>query len=213
MSYILDALRKAESERERDASTMAASLSGAATPATASATLMHRLLPGLAVGLGLGLAGLLAWHWLTPTPPPTVHAEQGMAMPPPSPPQTQAQAPDAWPPQDSVTPPARPTVVQVPAPAPSSRARATRPGAHMEPSSTRNSQDTVIEMPEEVRRNLPPLSFGGAMYSDKPSSRMLVINGRVFHEGDAIAPGLTLETIQLKSAVLRVQGQRYLITY
>ena len=51
------------------------------------------------------------------------------------------------------------------------------------------------------------------MYSENPANRMLIINGKLFHEGDKLAPGLSLEQISLKSAVLRLKGYRYGISY
>ncbi len=71
----------------------------------------------------------------------------------------------------------------------------------------------VSELPEDVRRELPALSIGGAMHSDVPASRMLILNGGVFHEGDQPAPGLVLEEIKLKSAVFRFKGHRYSVAY
>lgn len=207
MSYILDALRKAESERERDASALGASLSGAALPSTAATSLWHRLLPGLAVGFGLGLAALLAWYGLNGAAPPVASTAPNTASDTTEP-GLRSPAPAVVAVQEA--PQTDTSVVQVPVPASTQRTRTTRPTPRDE---RPPASDTVIDMPDEVRRSLPPLNFGGAMYSDKPSSRMLVINGRVFHEGDAIAPDLTLETIQLKSAVLRLGGQRYSIRY
>lgn len=69
------------------------------------------------------------------------------------------------------------------------------------------------DLPDNVRRSLPQLVIGGAMYSDNPRSRMLVINTQLFHEGDKLGPDLTLEEIKLKSAVLRYKGYRYSVTY
>jgi general secretion pathway protein B len=42
---------------------------------------------------------------------------------------------------------------------------------------------------------------------------MVIINGQVFHEGDKIAPGLELERIRLRSAVLSFKGYRYELNY
>lgn len=69
------------------------------------------------------------------------------------------------------------------------------------------------ELPDDIRRELPQLSVGGAMHSDVASNRMLVLNGGVFREGDQPAPGVVLEEIRLKSAVLRYKGHRYSISY
>ena len=72
---------------------------------------------------------------------------------------------------------------------------------------------TVAELPDEVRRDLPALVVGGAMYSENAASRMLIINGQLFHERDKLAPGLVLVQIKLKSAVLEFKGYRYGISY
>ena len=69
------------------------------------------------------------------------------------------------------------------------------------------------ERPEAIRREQPELTVGGAMYSADAASRMLIVNGQVLREGDAISPDLVLEKINLKSAVLAYKGQRYTIRY
>jgi len=68
-------------------------------------------------------------------------------------------------------------------------------------------------LPDDIRRELPQLTVGGAMHSDVAANRMLVLNGGVFREGDQPAPGVVLEEIRLKSAVLRYKGHRYSISY
>jgi general secretion pathway protein B len=60
-----------------------------------------------------------------------------------------------------------------------------------------------------LRHELPTLAFGGASFSKDPASRMVIFNGRVFHEGDTLAPQLVLEQIKLKSAMLSYKGYRY----
>lgn len=69
------------------------------------------------------------------------------------------------------------------------------------------------ELPEDVRRQLPNFSINGSKYSDTPASRILIINGQVFHEGDRLTPELTLEQIKVKAAVLRFRGYRYSMTF
>ena len=69
------------------------------------------------------------------------------------------------------------------------------------------------ELPENIRRELPQLVIGGAMYSKTPANRMLILNGQVFHEGDKVGGELVLEQIKLKSAVLAYKGYRYNINY
>ncbi len=69
------------------------------------------------------------------------------------------------------------------------------------------------ELPESLRRELPALSFGGAMDSPQPAARMLIVNGQLLHEGEAAAPGLVLQTIRLRSAVFEYKGTRFEVSY
>jgi len=57
------------------------------------------------------------------------------------------------------------------------------------------------------------VAVGGASYSESPASRMLIINGQIYHEGDKLTPELTLQQIQLRNAVLSFRGYRYAISY
>ncbi|MEP6506293.1 MAG: general secretion pathway protein GspB, partial [Betaproteobacteria bacterium] len=59
----------------------------------------------------------------------------------------------------------------------------------------------------------PRLAVGGAIYSETPSARMVILNGQVWHEGDKPAADTVLEQIRLKTAVLNYRGQRYEIAY
>ena len=72
---------------------------------------------------------------------------------------------------------------------------------------------TRQELPEEIRSLLPTLTVGGASHSDKPANRMLILNGQLYHEGDRITSELTLQQIQLRSAVLVIRGYRFGISY
>jgi general secretion pathway protein B len=68
---------------------------------------------------------------------------------------------------------------------------------------------TQAELPEAIRRGLPKIVFGGASFSGDKASRMVILNGQVFHEGDVVAPGLVLKQVKQKAAVLAYKGYRY----
>ena len=83
-----------------------------------------------------------------------------------------------------------------PAPAPSaSAAAATRIYA-------------LAELPPEIRSQWPALVVGGSVYSPKAASRIVILNGQVFREGDRPLDGLAVEQIRLKSTVLVFRGYR-----
>lgn len=220
MSYILDALKKADAERERAAvpglHTEATPLADDALPKTLSVT---TLAVGVAA-LALAALGVMGWQlWQHAAPPAATPAP--VPAPPSSPPpmmmtppmQPPASQPMSAPPQAQPSPPlATDSVKQSPpqqpvASRPSSTPKSTTPATTGTPILRLN------ELPEEVRRTLPNMVFGGAMYSDVPSKRMLIINGGVFHEGDQPMPGLSLDEIRLKSAVFSYQGQRFSVAY
>ena len=69
------------------------------------------------------------------------------------------------------------------------------------------------ELPADFRAQLPQVNINGSTYSSNPAQRTLIANGKMVQEGDEIAPGLKLETIGQRSAVLNFQGTRYSIGY
>jgi general secretion pathway protein B len=65
------------------------------------------------------------------------------------------------------------------------------------------------ELPDALRRQIPPLTISGAVYSDDPAQRMLLVNNQAFGQGNAVAPGVLLEEIQPNSSVFIFQGTRF----
>lgn len=238
MSYILDALKKADAEREREGvpslhtqHTQHGDAGEAPTTERGASPRLPWLLGGLLGGAVLVLGG---WWALSPSEPVSVAVAPAQTpAPTPSPalpPQASPQpvAPPMAPPVTAQTPP---QVVQAPPaampplaqpgtqPTPPERKSSPRGGEgnalHVD-ASLRDAPARVVpvsELPEDVRRDLPALNVGGAMHSDVPANRMLILNGGVFHEGDQPAPGLVLEEIKLKSAVFRFKGHRYSVAY
>jgi general secretion pathway protein B len=72
---------------------------------------------------------------------------------------------------------------------------------------------TLRELPENIQREIPALTIGGYIYSNNQSERSVLINKRLLHEGDEVAPGLVLEKMLPKEAVLSYKGHRYRISY
>lgn len=230
MSYILDALRKADAERERG---HVPGLHAQPGPSRTDDDIGRgaRAMPPWAWFVGavsvLAVAGV-AWQWLerdTPQPPaaPRPAETPSLAMAP-APAVQQAAAPPA-PPAPVVAPSPAPPPVPIeratPARAAPARIATVAPVAHTPsaaapraataPASSANEGKVyaISELPDSVRRELPTLAIGGSIYSDNAASRFLIINGQIFHEGDKVTPSLTLEQIKLKAAVLQYKGYRY----
>lgn len=52
------------------------------------------------------------------------------------------------------------------------------------------------------------MAIGGAIYSESPASRFILVNGQVVREGEPAAPGVMVERIGPRSAVIRWRGLR-----
>lgn len=231
MSYILDALQRADAERERGH--VPGLNSQRVPPASRKPIQARRLRPWhVALAATMGLCVVLAlWWWQPPSPQstPAPAAERpastmSEALPPA---QTAARPepvlPILAPPRPEPAAPARPATANAPnnatarvnAPAPSASSPASAPAAA--PAAAETSPAGAVrsfaELSPEVRAQLPAVSVSGATYSKDAAVRMLIVNGKVVQEGQEIAPGLKLESIGQRSAVLNHQGLRYSIGY
>lgn len=238
MSYILDALKRADAERERGAApglhTHHQLPSGSASAQSASRPLW------LAVAGGVTLLLLAAgfWLWRAPGNPPPV-AEKPAAQPLPNPVApavpiaASAPLPTATPPM-AVAPVAvaeAPKVqvqpVATPAPAkaaaaPSSKAASpaqiavSAPAPATPPSQVATAQAAaplLAELPQDLRSQIPKITITGSVYSDSPAQRLLLVNNLVLAQGAQVTPDLTLEEIQRRSSVFSFKGTRFRVTH
>ncbi len=224
MSYILDALRRANSERERGTVPTLLADPGPADRAgddeADGPQRDSRAMPWVAGGLGAAIVAVGA-VWLWPRTPEPVAAAQAqapvMVQPQQSPPQPhpQVQAPAVQAPEPAATVPLSvPALIEVPRPTATAPVPAPASATPSKPAvMAERPVPTKAELPEDVRKQIPPIVTSGAMYSDTPANRMVIINGQVFHEGDKVTPELVLEQIMLKGAVLSFKGQRFSIGY
>lgn len=72
---------------------------------------------------------------------------------------------------------------------------------------------TLQQLPEAVRREIPPVSFGGYIYSPTPGESLLLVDKTLRREGEEVAPGLVLERLMPKAAVMNYRGTRYRVAY
>ncbi|MFC0250741.1 general secretion pathway protein GspB [Massilia consociata] len=68
-------------------------------------------------------------------------------------------------------------------------------------------------LPEAVQRELPRVSFGGYIYSPNPAERLLLVDKMLRREGEEVAPGLVLERLLPKAAIMNFRGYRYRVAY
>jgi general secretion pathway protein B len=244
MSYILDALKKAESERALGS---VPGLHAQPVPLVAidgKPALWRRPLLWAVLGLTLIVAAL-AWlvPWRTaPTPatvsaiaaapapipaqavvplpaapaPPVVAPPVAMDVAPIAPPAVGTPAKPKTTPKSVVKakPPAAPAVaaeppLAKPAPVVTVPAQAPAPA----PIVAEERLPSLRDLPPNIQREIPALSIGGYIYASKPAERSVLINNRLLREGDQVAPGLTLEKMMPREAVLNYRGYRYRLPY
>jgi general secretion pathway protein B len=210
MSYILDALRRAQAERERgQVPGLEARTMGAAPPRPPSRRATALWLGGALALSALVGAALLIWRGgagpsppqaalQTSTAPPNLPATVTPAAQSPLPntaPMVVVSAPAAASPPPPLSPPAssRPAPLPMPAqPVPAAGVQAVQ----------------LAQLSPELRRELPALALGGAIWSDNAASRFVIVNGQVLREGEAAAPGVVLERIGPKAVFLRWRDWR-----
>ncbi|MGE0098602.1 MAG: general secretion pathway protein GspB [Hydrogenophaga sp.] len=222
MSYILDALQRADAERERGH--VPGLNSQRVPPASRKPVQTRRWRPWhvvLAVGMGLCVV-LALWWWQPPSvesmptapiaPPAPTSQEPAPTVinPPPVAARPEPVLPILAPPRAEPVAPPKNATATAKAPAPAANASTAQGPA--EPASTAPVR-SFAELSPEARAQLPAVNVSGATYSKDAAVRMLIVNGKVVQEGQEIAPGLRLETIGQRSAVLNHQGLRYSIGY
>jgi general secretion pathway protein B len=219
MSFILDALRKSELERQRQSGPSIAELPVARD---------DRRLPWALLAIGLLLAvnvGVLLFFLLrddtaalasvessaTPAPvgaapvaaaPVTVAAMPDASLPPPAAESPVADADTSYAdamPSASLPPPAPdPTLV---------------PDASVtySPGPAEGLPPSIDDLPAQTTAGLPELSIDLHIYTDDAAKRAVFINGRRYQRGDVLAEGPTVEEINREGAVLSYHGRRFLL--
>lgn len=189
MSYVLEALRRAEADRHRGQvpDLHAAPQGGLGSVADTSPPAPQRRPALLAIAAAVVVAGGVGLWFIG-------SQRGGDPVVPAAPVAESATAQAAARPQPEVRRAPVPAEVPPPValPAPARRALPAEPAA------------VAVA---------PPFSFGGAFDSPDPRARMLIINGQVWREGDEPVPGWTLERIALHAAQFRHQGRTVEVPY
>jgi len=211
MSYILDALRKSDQQRRRNAAPTLLTLQPSAVVHKRPAYLTYGLLAAMLVGGGVAIGWLRPWQ-----------SEQGV----PRTPEPVAVKPIESKPIESKAgqpAPAAPGIAQPATPEPKSDAlppeakapesgRTAPPERHVDIAAADAAGETVISMeklPTSIRQELPKLMVSVHAYSNIPGKRLVGIDNRILREGDYVVPGLKLEEITPDGMILGYKGYRF----
>lgn len=244
MSYILDALKRADAERERGTVPgLRAQTVPGVTPESHGAHARLRAWPVIVTGIALAVAVIAAgvWVWrsmadsdrapVVVAAAPTVPAAPVAPALPPQPAPVAAPAPE--PAAHNAVSQAAPVAPAVPAASPAVKPK---PRPEPPPSTTPRSASTAVapvkpspaastaspalpvapllsELPEEIRRQIPALTITGAVASENPAQRLLLVNGQVLPQGAAAAPDVLIEEIRARSSTFKFRGSRFRVTY
>jgi general secretion pathway protein B len=211
MSFILDALKKAESERSR-----------ASGPVLVDVRIAppRRRLPAWAWVLGgVLIANLALLSWLALRTPPAAVVPSQAALPAMAPAQgTQTSGVQRVPSPAPMAPPAPATVQPTPyvTPEPSlpplDVARSTPPPASLVKPASRSGG--ALPTARELRESgvsLPPLLLNLHVYDPTPSLRYVLMNGLRLTEGEFTPDGIKVDTITEDGVVLEARGHRFLL--
>ncbi|HEY3699938.1 MAG TPA: general secretion pathway protein GspB [Spongiibacteraceae bacterium] len=202
MSLILDALKKSEQQRQREKAPGLQSIHQPNAPSVAKSSRLWWLLSIIGA---CNIALLAYWFWrqqlpIAPAPQaqsiakqePTINQQQPSSAQN-STAQSQASAQTAV----SVAPTAEFTRIS---PAPAQNQTAQLPATQR--------IEEVNELPDDVRNNLPAMTFSFHVYSENPQQRTIIINNRRMREGDEVSAGLQLQQITDDGVVLLFTAHR-----
>jgi len=237
MSFILDALRKSEHERQRQAGPAIAEMPIARPPSrlpVALGVIGALLAVNLAVLLYFMLrqdapevqheeavtAAATAPAAAAPAPLPAASAvpspETGATLvPAPAArelqPLSDVAAPTAAPPPQ-YEPPAAPDPSLLPAPpAPLASPTVADRGQAAAASPGEGNVPRLDTLPAQATAGMPALNLDLHIYASSPAQRAVFINGRRYREGESLPEGVEILEITPEGAVLSHRGQRFLL--
>ena len=69
------------------------------------------------------------------------------------------------------------------------------------------------DLPEPWRSTVARLNVSGAVHSSDPAQSFVMVGGQLAHEGDRVAPEVSIERIGARATVLRAGPHRVEIRY
>jgi general secretion pathway protein B len=184
MSYILDALKKSEQERNRG--------NIPTLHTTSQVVFSHRYLwIGILIGVGaLSLVAALAWfinlRLFQPAASPAASAQRDSIA------EIGVKQPEAAP---------RPETKEGEAGSPSTTSAAVEP----------RPVDGGGELSADAKARVEGLSVNVVSYSDVPARRFVMLNQRIVRESETVGEGIVVKQILPDGAVLSVDGEEILI--
>ncbi len=217
MSYILEALKKSDQQRQRDATPTLTAAQATVVVEKRSRLVYYGLLAMVLLGAGVAIGW---WHpWQAE---PSVHKAESIAARLPILRQTAPAMMNGVPETTGNTAkllPA-PNAIHAAQPAPMINAKpaeisethiASAPVLPAAPSGAEQEQRAIpmSELPPAIRQEIPSITIEVHAYSDTPARRLVSINSRILHEGESLTPALKLEQITPDGVIFTYKGYRF----
>lgn len=202
MSYILDALKKSEKERQRgtvpDILTIQEPLS---QEPKKRPLLLYLLLSAILFNTGLLVWLMSPWQSKKPNLIQLTDRQQSESKLPesPSPDLSKTNSPEVKMAMKEEALKVAPQQAHVSSEQKLSNREAPLP----------NKIYNLNELPLSIQQSLPTFAISVSLYSDDPASRMAKINGQVMKEGQYLTAGLKLEEIIPDGVILSYQNYRF----
>lgn len=232
MSYILDALKRADAERERGAAPGLHTRHQLPSGSPGTPNTSRSLWLAVAGGMTLLLLAAGFWIWRAPgNPPPVPETPAARPLPNTVVPTVSSAPPAATPPMAPVPVAEAPKVqaqpVATPPKAKAAAAPSSTPATPAKAAVSASSPATpaspvavapaaaplLADLPQDLRSQIPKITITGSVYSDSPAQRLLLVNNLVLAQGAQVASDLTLEEIQRRSSVFNFKGTRFRVMH
>lgn len=208
MSYLVDALRKAEHERHQGTAPNAAALAGRLTQGGHSGLGLTGWVVVILVACNLLLFGYLFWP-SSGTPPraagmgKTVAAAEAQQM------NTAVVEHDKPAPAAPVNKaPQKVSVKPTPVPKDNSGKQIRQRTSVVARESADNRPAAAIRT-QSRPADIPEVEIHGHLYSDNPAESFILVGGRIYHEGERLPDGVVVVKIDRKGALLNYRGRRF----
>ena len=220
MSYILDALKKSDQERQQGTSPNLYSVHSSIPAVKGSQPFFSRYaLWFIFGGFSLLLLCSVILFALYRQDVAKTNPLQTTATPSPSPQRTIPQSTPLSQPSDQVVMEKEISLSSIPVegnriePQPIATEDLTPDSSTViETETSQNSLPLLKDLSTKFQEEIPSLQFAGHTYSTIPSQRMIIINGKILRQGDLIGPQTHLAEITWEGVIIEHNGIRFRIT-
>lgn len=210
MSYILEALKKSDQQRQRGVAPTLPTAPAMTTDPKQPLLFYYGLLAAFLLAAGIAIGWLRPWQSELAAPATELAAAKPQlptshqTAPPAS---ARKTVPESATPNSAAEQPAP----REPAPAKLMKPRtapASVPEKHVDATQEQKAA-SLAELPLAIQQEIPAMTIPLHAYSSNPVDRLVSINGRMLREGESLAPGLRLEQITPDGLLLSYKGYRF----